>query len=125
MDTLARFIDRRAPIDPATSCADVRALFLAESHTGALAVTVSNKPVGLVYRDVFLGQMAIAADNLGPRPVSEVMDADPRIIAATLEAGALVDTMSQSATPVFRSAYVAVDEAGDYVGVGGLASLLA
>jgi CheY-like chemotaxis protein/signal transduction histidine kinase len=125
MDTLARFIDRRAPIDPATPCADVRALFLAESHTGAVAVAVSNRPIGLIYRDVFLGQMAIAADDLGPRPVSEVMDPDPRIIAATLEAGALVETMSQSATPVFRSAYVAVDEAGDYVGVGGLGSLLA
>jgi signal transduction histidine kinase len=124
MDTLARFIDRRAPIDPATPCADVRALFLAEPQAGAFAVAVANRPIGLVYRDVFLGQMAIAGDSLAQRPVAEVMDPDPRIIAATLGAGALVETLSRSATPVFRSAYLAVDEAGDYVGVGGLSSLL-
>jgi CheY-like chemotaxis protein/signal transduction histidine kinase len=124
MDTLARLIDRRAPIDPTTPCADVRAIFLAESHIAALAVVEKGKPVGLVYRDVMLGQMAVAGDTLGPRSIVEVMDLEPRVVAVDLEPDALVERISQSAIPVFRSAFIAVDEAGDYVGIGGLASLL-
>jgi CheY-like chemotaxis protein len=125
MDTLARLIDRRAPIDPETSCADVRAIFLAQPHASAIAVVEGGKPVGLVYRDVMLGQMAVAEDSLGPRPVAEVMDPDPRLIDVDIEASAFVERIAQSPQPVFRSAYVGVDAAGDYVGVGGLTSLLA
>lgn len=124
MDQLARLVDRRAPIDPTTPCADVRALFLAEPHAAALAVVDDGKPVGLVYRDVLLGQMAVAAESLGPRPIREVMDREPRVIDAGMDAAAFVETISQSAIPVFRSAYIAVDEAGRHIGVGGLASLL-
>jgi CheY-like chemotaxis protein len=123
MDTLARLIDRRAPIDPTTPCAEVGAIFRAQADVAAIAVAVDNKPVGLVYRDVFLGQMAVAPE-LANRPVAEVMDEAPRTVDAALPAAAFVERMSQSATPIFRSAYVAVDEAGDYVGVGGLNSLL-
>jgi len=122
MDTLARLIDRRAPIDPATPCAEVRAIFLAQPDTGAVAVVVGGKPVGVIYRDVFLGQLAVA--DLAARPASDVMDREPRTVEASLSATAFVERMAQSAIPVFRSAYVAVDEAGDYVGVGGLSSLL-
>jgi CheY-like chemotaxis protein len=122
MDTLDRLIDRRAPIDPATPCAEVRAIFLAETHAAAVAVVLAGKPVGLVYRDVFLGQMAVA--DLDARPISEVMDAEPRAVQASMSSTDFVDRLAQSATPVFRSAYVAVDAAGDYVGVGGLSSLL-
>jgi len=123
MDTLARLIDRRAPIDPATPCAEVRALFDADDYLAALAVVVDRKPVGLVYRDVFLGQMAVAPD-LARRPIAEVMDAHPRRVDAALCVADFVERIAHSATPVFRSAYVAVDEAGDYAGVGGLNSLL-
>ena len=122
MDTLDRLIDRRAPIDPATPCAEVRAIFLAETHAAAVAVVLAGKPVGLVYRDVFLGQLAVA--DLDARPISEVMDREPRTVGASLTATVFVERIAQSAIPVFRSAYVAVDEAGDYVGVGGLSSLL-
>jgi CheY-like chemotaxis protein len=124
MDQLARLVDRRAPIDPTTPCADVRAILLAEPHTAALAVAEEGRPVGLVYRDVLLGQMAVAAESLGPRPISAVMDPEPRIIDADMDAATFVERISQSAIPVFRSAYIAVDETGRHVGVGGLASLL-
>jgi CheY-like chemotaxis protein/signal transduction histidine kinase len=123
MDTLARLIDRRAPIDPATSCAEVAAMLHAQPHVAAIAVVAGGKPAGLVYRDVFLGQMAVAP-ALAERPVSEVMDAEPRTVFAGVSAADFVDRLAQSATPVFRSAYIAIDEAGDYVGVGGLDSLL-
>jgi CheY-like chemotaxis protein/signal transduction histidine kinase len=122
MDTLARLIDRRAPIDPATPCAEVRAILLAQPDAGALAVVVGGKPVGVIYRDVFLGQMAVA--DLAARPVSDVMDPEPRTVDAGLTPTAFVERIAQSAIPVFRSAYIAVDAAGDYVGVGGLSSLL-
>ncbi|SFI92217.1 response regulator [Caulobacter sp. UNC279MFTsu5.1] len=123
MDTLARLIDRRAPIDPATACAEVRALFDVLAEAAAIAVVVDGKPVGLVYRDVFLGQMAVAP-HLAARPVAEVMDVHPRTIDADMPAADFVEHIAHSATPIFRSAYVAVDKAGDYVGVGGLNSLL-
>ncbi|MFZ0269991.1 response regulator [Caulobacter sp.] len=123
MDTLARLIDRRAPIDPATPCAEVALMFHAQSDLGALAVVVDGKPLGLVYRDVFLGQMAVAPDR-AESPISELMDPEPRTVEASVRAADFVERIAQSATPVFRSAYVAVDEAGDYVGVGGLSSLL-
>ena len=122
MDTLDRLIDRRAPIDPATPCAEVRAIFLAQPDAGAVAVVVGGKPAGVIYRDVFLGQWAVA--DLTARPASEVMDREPRTVEASLTAAAFVERIAQSAIPVFRSAYVAVDAAGDYVGVGGLSSLL-
>ena len=124
MDTLARLIDRRAPIDPALPCADVRAIFLAQPQAGAVAVVENGKPVGLVYRDVLLGQMAVAGDFLGPRPIREIMDLDPRVVDLNLDPGAIVERMSQSPMPVFRSAFIAADPAGNYVGVGGLGSLL-
>jgi two-component system, sensor histidine kinase len=123
MDTLARLIDRRAPIDPATPCAEVRAIFLAEPRTAAIAVVEAGKPVGLVYRDVLLGQLSVAP-HLIDHPIAEVMDREPRAVSAGMSSIDFVDHLAQSATPVFRSAYVAVDEAGDYVGVGGLSSLL-
>jgi two-component system, sensor histidine kinase len=124
MDTLDRLIDRRAPIDPATPCADVAAMFHAQSHAAALAVVADGKPLGLVYRDVLLGQMAVAPD-LADRPISDVMDREPRTIEAGVSAAGFVDSLAQSTTPLFRSGYVAIDRAGDYVGVGGLTSLLA
>jgi len=124
MDTLARLIDTRAPIDPTTPCADVRAIFLGEPHTAALAVAENGRPIGLVYRDVLLGQMAVAADTLGPRSIVEVMDLEPRLVAADLDAAAFVERIASSAIPVFRSAYIAIDARGDYVGVGGLSALL-
>ncbi len=123
MDTLARLIDRRAPIDPATSCAEVRAIFHAHAGAAAIAVVEAGKPIGLVYRDVFLGQMEVAPD-LAERPIRQVMDRDPRMIDAGTRAAEFVERIAQSAMPVFRSAYVAIDEAGDYVGIGGLSSLL-
>jgi CheY-like chemotaxis protein len=123
MDTLDRLIDRRAPIDPATPCAEVAALFHAHADAAAIAVVADGKPLGLVYRDVFRGQMAVAPD-LARRPIAEIMDGEPRTVEAGQSTSAFVERIAQSATPVFRSAFVAVDEAGDYVGVGGLSSLL-
>jgi CheY-like chemotaxis protein/signal transduction histidine kinase len=123
MDTLARLIDRRDPIDPATPCAEVRAIFHANTDVAAIAVVESGKPVGLVYRDVFLGQMAVAP-HLDERPISDLMDSDPRTVDANLRAAEFVERIARSTIPVFRSAYIGVDAAGDYVGVGGLSSLL-
>lgn len=125
METLARLIDRRDPVDPHTSCRTVLEIFASEPALAALAVTQDGAPIGLVYRDVFVGQMLVAAEHLNERPVSEVMDPEPRSVRVAMEPGVFVDALAQSATPVFRTAFVATDENGLYVGVGGLASLLA
>ncbi len=125
METLARLIDRREPVDPQTSCRTVLEIFASEPRLAALAVTQGREPIGLIYRDVFVGQMLVAAEHLNERPVTEVMDPEPRSVRVSMDPGVFVDALAQSATPVFRTAFVATDEHGDYVGVGGLASLLA
>jgi CheY-like chemotaxis protein/signal transduction histidine kinase len=123
METLSRLIDNRAPIAPDTLCGDVAAMFDAEPTLTALAVVDGDAPVGLVYRDVLQGQIRVA--DLTARPVRDVMDTAPRVIQADTDASAFVNALADSPTPVFRTAYITVDAAGRYAGVGGLASLLA
>jgi CheY-like chemotaxis protein len=126
MDTLNRLIDPRAPIAPGTPCGDVAAMFDADAALAALAVVDGDRaPVGLVYRDVLQGMMRVAGEQLADKPISEVMDTAPRSVMAQTDANSFVNDLADSPTPVFRTAYVAVDAGGRYVGVGGLASLLA
>lgn len=125
MDTLTRLIDTRAPIAPATPCGEVSALFDGDPTLAALAVVETGAPIGLVYRDVLQGMMRVAGPQLTDKPISEVMDAEPRVVTAQTDANSFVNALADSPTPVFRTAYVAVDAQGRYVGVGGLASLLA
>ncbi len=124
METLSRLIDHRAPISPATPCGQVATLFDAEPALPALAVVEGAAPVGLVYRDVLKGMMRVAGETLATQPIANVMDPEPRIVAADLDANAFVMALAESPTPIHRSAYVAVDGAGRYLGVGGLSSLL-
>lgn len=124
MDTLTRLIDSRAPIAPATPCGEVLALFDGDPTLAALAVVENGAPVGLVYRDVLQGMMRVAGPQLTDKPISEVMDAAPRVVTAQTDANSFVNALADSPTPVFRTAYVAVDAEGRYAGVGGLASLL-
>jgi two-component system, sensor histidine kinase len=125
MDTLTRLIDTRAPIAPVTPCGEALALFDADPALAALAVVENHAPIGLVYRDVLQGMMRVAGPQLVDKPISEVMDAQPRVVTAQTDVNSFVNTLADNPTPVFRTAYVAVDAQGRYVGVGGLASLLA
>lgn len=125
METLSRLIDRRPPVASTTSCQDVWAIFDADPRAFSVAVVDGATPTGVVYRDVLMGMMAVARDTLSARPIVEVMDADPRRVKIDTELGDFVDGLADSPSPVFRTAFVAVDQAGDYVGVGGLGSLLA
>ncbi|MDB5455211.1 MAG: histidine kinase [Caulobacter sp.] len=126
MEPLLSLIDRRDPVAPDTPCQVVLAGFQADPHAPATAVVdARGAPIGLVYRDVFLGMMQVAGDALAQTPIAEVMDAAPRIVPATTHAGDFIDSLEELQSPVFRTAFVAVDEAGGYVGVGGLSSLLA
>jgi two-component system, sensor histidine kinase len=125
METLYRLIDLSDPIAPGAACAEVAAMFDADPAKPAIAVVEAGTPVGLIYRDVLQGMMRVAAETLADKPVSQVMDAAPRIVAATSDSNSFVNALADSPKPVFRTAYIAVDEAGRYVGVGGLGSLLA
>ena len=126
METLYRLIDLSDPIAPGTSCAEAAAMFDADPAKPALAIVDADRaPIGLVYRDVLQGMMRVAEDTLAGKPISEVMDTAPRIVAAQTDASSFVNALADSPTPVFRTAYIAVDAAGRYVGVGGLGSLLA
>jgi CheY-like chemotaxis protein len=125
MDTLTRLIDTRAPIAPSTPCGEVLAMFDGDLALAALAVVENGAPVGLVYRDVLQGMMRVAGPQLADKPIAEVMDAEPRVVTAQTDANSFVNALADSPTPVFRTAYIAVDAQGRYAGVGGLASLLA
>jgi len=125
METLNRLIDLSEPIAPGTSCAEVAAMFDAAPATPGIAVVDDSRaPIGMVYRDVLQGMMRVAGPQLADKPISEVMDAAPRTVPADTDANAFVVNLADSTTPVYRTAYVAVDAAGRYVGVGGLSSLL-
>lgn len=107
------------------SCQDVCATFDADPRAFSVAVVDDRRPVGVVYRDVFMGVMAVARDMLTDRPITDVMDRDPRLVDLNTELSAFFDNLADRPSPVFRTAFVAIDEAGDYAGVGGLNSLLA
>ncbi|ACL96730.2 ATP-binding response regulator [Caulobacter vibrioides] len=125
METLSRLIEPLAPIAPGTPSATVAAMFDANPTFAALAVVDDGAPVGLVYRDVLQGMMRVAGPALATRPVAEIMDAKPRMVPVGTDPNTFVNALADSPTPIFRTAYVAVDADGRYAGVGGLASLLA
>ena len=125
METLSRLIDRRPSVAPDTSCEDVLAVFTADLNAFAVAVADNGAPLGVVYRDVLIGMMQVAADTLSARPITDVMDLSPRLVPMDLDPSTLVDTLADRPVPVFRSAFIAIDEHGLYTGVGGLGSLIA
>ncbi|ADG09303.1 hybrid sensor histidine kinase/response regulator [Caulobacter segnis] len=124
METLSRLIEKRAPIAPEAPCAEVAAMFDADPTASAIAVVRDERPIGAVYRDVLQGMMRVAGDSLGDKPIGDVMDTTPRLVLADSDANAFVISLRDSAQPVYRTGYVAIDAAGHYVGVGGLTSLL-
>lgn len=124
METLSRLIEKRAPVAPDAPCAEVAAMFDADPTAAAIAVVQDERPVGAVYRDVLQGMMRVAGASLADSPIAGVMDCAPRIIPADSDANTFVTSLRDSTQPVFRTAYVAIDSAGRYAGVGGLTSLL-
>ncbi|PZR37472.1 response regulator [Caulobacter segnis] len=124
METLSRLIDKRACVAPDAPCGQVAAMFDADPTAAAIAVVEHERPVGAVYRDVFQGMMRVAGETLADKPVTGVMDASPRIVSADTDANAFINLLRDSGQPVFRTAFVAVDATGRYVGIGGLTSLL-
>ena len=101
------------------------AIFTVDPSAVSVAVVDGDTPVGLVYRDVLTGMMAVAGDSLIDRPISAVMDAGPRLVPASENISAFIDSLAQSAAALFRTSFIAVDDNGRYAGVGGLRSLLA
>lgn len=111
MDTLSSLIERRAPLSPQMSCADVAARFLAEPDALVLAVTEGCAPVGLITRDVAL---ALTGDT---RAVGDVMDAHPLIAPADITAAALRDLALATRPETLARGFIAVED-GRYLGVG-------
>jgi two-component system, sensor histidine kinase len=124
METLSRLIEKRATVAPEAPCAEVVAMFDADPMAAAIAVVQDERPVGAVYRDVLEGMLRVAGDTLSDRPIAALMDASPRIIPADIDSNEFFNALRESAPTAFRAAYVAVDAAGRYVGIGGLPSLL-
>ena len=111
MDTLSRLIERRAPLSPQMSCADVAERFHAEPDALVLAVTEDGEPVGLIGRDLAL---ALAAD---PRTARDVMDPHPLIADADISAVALREQALAGSPASLARGFIAV-EGGRYLGVG-------
>jgi len=117
MDTLSSLIDRRAPVSSDSPCRDVAARFLAEPAALVLAVTVDDRPVGLITRDMML---ALRHD---PRPVREVMDARPLLAPAGMTPWGFRDHALASDPTALARGFIAIED-GRYIGVGTAVALL-
>ena len=118
MDTLASLIERRAPVSPDLSCVEAAARFLAEPDALVLAVTEDDRPVGLIARDTLL---ALRDDA---RSVREVMDAEPLLAPAEMNARAFRDQALTDRPAALARGFIAVED-GRYLGVGTPVSLMA
>lgn len=117
MTRIADFISHAAGVGPQTTVAQARALFLQAKDRRALAVMVSDRPVGLVTRETAL----TAADP--QRPIGEVMDANPPLIEASL--GALEACLRIAQDHGRGHDSFLVCEGETYLGVGSLHTVLA
>jgi CheY-like chemotaxis protein len=117
MDTLSSLIERRAPVFPEMSCADVAARFKAEPDALALAVTEDDRPVGLITRDLAL---ALAGD---PRAVREVMDTAPIVGEAEAGPWAFRERVLAERPEALGRGFIVVEN-GQYMGVGTTADLI-
>lgn len=100
------------------------AAFEADATAFAFAVVRDGAVLGLVYRDVLRGVMAAASQIVADKPISDCMDAAPRTVTLAGDLNTFVDSLADSQTPVYRTAFLVIDDAGAYAGVGGLGSLL-
>ena len=124
METLARLIDRRAPLGAPTPCSAAAARFEAEPDAMVLAVVDSHdRPVGLIARDAFLARYH-AEPALAERPVTAIMDTDPLIAPIGQSPAAFrAQAMAGRAADLLRG-FIVVDGQA-YAGVGTALSLLA
>jgi CheY-like chemotaxis protein/signal transduction histidine kinase len=122
METLARLIDRRAPLEATASCADAAARFEAEPEAFALAVVEHGLPVGLLPRDIFLARLA-GEPTLDGQPVATVMDRDPIIAPAGQSATAFRTHVLATRPADLLRGFIAV-EGEAFAGVGTAISLL-
>jgi CheY-like chemotaxis protein/signal transduction histidine kinase len=122
METLARLIDRRAPLGLQATCTEALARFSAEPRAMALAVVDGVRPVGLVVRDAFLTRMS-SESRLAEQPVTEVMEPYPLIVQATQSATEFQAQTLASRPAALLRGFIAVDGEA-YLGVGNALSLL-
>jgi CheY-like chemotaxis protein len=122
METLARLIDRRAPLEANATCADAAARFEAEPEAYALAVVEAGAPVGLIPREVFLARYAADA-ALAAQPVTTAMDLDPIIAPAGQSAAAFRSHVLATRPADLLRGFIAVED-NRFAGVGTAVSLL-
>jgi CheY-like chemotaxis protein/signal transduction histidine kinase len=122
METLARLIDRRAPLEANAVCADAAARFEAEPEAYALAVVEAGHPVGLIPREIFLARLA-ADTGLAGQPVTAAMDPDPIIAPAGQSAAAFRSHVLATRPADLLRGFIAVED-GRFAGVGTAVSLL-
>lgn len=117
MDTLSSLIERRAPVSPDASCAAVADRFRDDPAAFVLAVVEDGVPVGLIARDV---AMVLATD---PRPVREVMNAEPVVAPVETTGTGLRDMVLAQRPGAIARGFIATRD-GRYFGVGNPMTLM-
>ncbi|MDP1874537.1 response regulator [Phenylobacterium sp.] len=117
MDTLASFVDGRAPLQTGSDCAVAQARFAAESDAVVLAVCDGERPIGLISREVAMAQRD------GARPIAEIMDAQPAIAQAGMTPWGFREHLLATRPAALNRGFIIVED-DRYVGVGTPLTLL-
>lgn len=112
MDTISSLIDRRAPVNPDSPCAEVADRFRADANAFVLAVVdADGAPLGLVARDVV---MLPAVASLSAR---DVMDPKALVVTVDTPAADLRERALASRPYALARGFIAVEN-DRYAGVG-------
>ncbi|MDE2165277.1 MAG: histidine kinase [Alphaproteobacteria bacterium] len=114
-----------APVPPETTSADVYARFRGDAELISIPVVAGDRPVGLVYRTIFMASLAHKYGNAlyADKPVTHLMDAQPLIVDHAVSVDELEATIAREKPSALRSGFI-VTRDGSYVGVASALSLL-
>jgi two-component system, sensor histidine kinase len=126
MALIGDFIDVPVPASPDDAGADVFERFQADPNVLAIAVVdAGGRPIGLVERHTFCLRMAAEFGRAlyARRPISALMDTDPRLVEASAEADVWLESLDAADMAALLRGFVVVRD-GRYVGVGTALQLL-
>ncbi|WP_295707353.1 ATP-binding protein [uncultured Brevundimonas sp.] len=120
MPLIGDYVERIAPVSPATPCALVLDRFTDEPNTMAIAVVGDDgRPLGLIERNAFTLRMAAEFGRAlyARRPAESLMDRNAPVAEASLGAETFFETYDQAELGALLSGFIVVS-GGLYVGVG-------
>ena len=111
MPLIGDYVERIAPVSPATPCALVLDRFTDEPNTMAIAVVGDDdRPLGLIERNAFTLRMAAEFGRAlyARRPAESLMDRNAPVAEASLGAEAFFATYDQAELGALLSGFIVV-----------------